>query len=382
MLLRRARTSARSFLADTQSSPNGRKPPPLRRSAMSMEGESTLGMTPKIHKQSRDKMERKSEKKRKREIQENTAPSPAKRHQTEQNPGPSAAQNDQAEASESPEDSPFYLQTSSLYLPLSPIAQLHPLQGLCAEHLSPLILTYYPPFYGVILSYSNARLSEDLQRPGTSDPGRKVLAKSIDEYAVSFVWVTADFVILKPQRGEWIEGWINLQNEGHLGLVCWNLFNASIDRSRMPKQWRWVAGGMGGRRKSSLKKRGEDSMIEDTEQRDEANDVDEMEGHFEDSDGQKIEGDIRFRVMDVVPSSTSEPEKGFLSIEGTMLDEDEENGLVEQDKGKARRKGRVPLGRRTQADHSMAGALGNGQLDGVGEEDVNGSWSAKHRVRY
>ena len=381
-LFRRARTDAKTFWQIRKTHPAVEETPPLRRSAMSIEGESSLGMTPKSHKKSRDKAERKSEKKRKREIEEDTEPSPFKRHQIEQISGPSPAQNDLAEASGSPDDSPFHLQTSSLYLPLSPIAQLHPLQGLCAEHLSPLILTYYPPFHGIILSYSNARLSEDVRRPKAGGIGEKVLAKSIDEYAVSFVWVTADFVIFKPQRGGWIEGWINLQNEGHLGLVCWNLFNASIDRSRLPKEWKWVAGGMSGRRKSSLKKRGKGSEIEDSEQRDESNDVEEVDGYFEDSQGQKIEGKIRFRVKDVVPSSTSEPEKGFLSIEGTMLDDEEDDDLVEQDKGKVRRKGRVPLGRRVQADHSMAGALGNGQFDGVGAEDVDGSWSAKHRVTY
>lgn len=344
-----------------------------------------LGMTPRSHKQSRDKVERKSEKKRKREIQEDTEPSPSKRHHPEHNSRSSAAHNDLAEASGSLEDSHFYIQTSSLYLPLSPIAQLHPLQGLCAEHLSPLILTYYPSFHGVILSYSNVRLSEHLRRPGASGPGEMVLAKSIDEYAVSFVWVTADFVIFKPQRGGWIEGWINLQNEGHLGLVCWNLFNASIDRSRLPKEWKWVAGGTGALGKSSLKKRRKSSEIGDLERQDDSNNVEEVEGYFEDSKGQKIEGKIRFRVKDVVPSSTSEPEKGFLSIEGTVLEEDEEeeeDDLVKQDKSNLRRKGRVPLGRRMQADHTMAGALGNGQLDGVGAEDIDGSGRAKHRATY
>ncbi|KAI4135034.1 MAG: hypothetical protein LQ347_001015 [Umbilicaria vellea] len=355
---------------------------------MSMEAE-PLGMAPRSHKQSRDKAARKSAKKRKREIQDDTELSPSKRHHPEHDSWPSAAHNDLVEASGSPQDSPFYVQTSSLYLPLSPVAQLHPLQGLCAEHLSPLILTYYPPFHGVILSYRNVRLSENLRRPGASGPGEKVLAKSIDEYAVSFVWVTADFVIFKPRRGGWIEGWINLQNEGHLGLVCWNLFNASIDRSRLPKEWKWVAGGTGARRKSSLKKRRKNSEVGDLERHDDSNDIEEVEGHFEDSEGQKIEGKIRFRVKDMVPSSTAEPEKCFLSIEGTVLEqqeeeeeEEEEDGLVEQDKSNVWSKGRVPLGRRMQADHSVAGALANGQLDGVGAVDIDGPGRAKHGVTY
>ena len=349
---------------------------------MSMELERSSGLTPKSHKKPKDKAESKVEKKRKRDAQDDTEPSPSKRHHSEKNPRPSAAPIDLSKVAGSPGDSPFYLQTSSLYLPLSPIAQLHPVQGLCAEHLSPLILTYYPPFHGVVLSYSNARLSEDPNRSGAGSLGEKVLAQSIAEYAVSYVWVTAEFLIFKPQRGGWIEGWINLQNEGHLGLVCWNLFNASIDRKRLPKEWRWVAGGMDGRRKSSLKNRGGGSDIEDTEQQDGAYGVEEVEGHFEDAEGQKIEGRFRFRVKNVEPSLTSEREKGFLSIEGTMLNDEEEKELLEQEINKVRRRGAGPLGRRMQSDHIMAGALGNGQLDGVGAEDVDRLWSAKHRVTY
>ena len=65
-----------------------------------------------------------------------------------------------AAGSESALSSPFHIQTSSIYLPLAPISQRQPLEGICAEHLSPLILTFYPPLGGVILSYNNPRISE------------------------------------------------------------------------------------------------------------------------------------------------------------------------------------------------------------------------------
>lgn len=64
-------------------------------------------------------------------------------------------------------ESPFRLRTASLYLAVSPIALIKPLEGLCAEHLSPLLLTYYPPLGGVILAYSNPRLSESIDDPSS-----------------------------------------------------------------------------------------------------------------------------------------------------------------------------------------------------------------------
>lgn len=121
--------------------------------------------------------------------------------------------------------SPFLQQTTSFYLSLSPCASAFPLEGLCAEHLSPLLLTYYPPLRGIVLAYKNARMSTE--RPdlsskdsNSSTVSKKVLSRSIDEYGVTFVWLTADFLLCRPKKGTWIEGFVNLQNESLLGLVC------------------------------------------------------------------------------------------------------------------------------------------------------------------
>lgn len=202
-----------------------------------------------------------------------------------------------------PEESPFHVQTSSLYLPLAPISQRTPIEGICAEHLSPLILTYYPPFHGVVLSYNNPRLSEE---PYKND-GSHVLMKSIDEYAVSWAWVTAEFLLFKPTRGGWLEGYVNLQNEGHLGIVCWNLFNASIERQRLPKDWKWIG----------------------TEDLDGDGYAEDGVGYYVDGAGIKIDGIVKFRVKDI--ESSHDRERGFLSIEGTMLDDKDENELLEQE---------------------------------------------------
>ncbi|MCJ1353034.1 MAG: hypothetical protein MMC33_003018 [Icmadophila ericetorum] len=231
-----------------------------------------------------------------------------------------------------PEWSPFLLQTFSLYLALSPISQSYPLQGLCAEHLSPLLLTYYPPFRGVVLSHSNARLAEE---PG-EEPKGKVLAQSIDEYAAPFVWVTADFLIFRPRKGGWIEGWVNLQNEDHLGLVCWNLFSASIERKRLSSGWRWIHAKNS--TKKQQKKAGANGMTngigESIGGEDEADGPNYEDGtphgYYEDENGEKVEGRVRFRVLDIETSMSTNREKSFLSIEGSMLTDEEEKELEEQ----------------------------------------------------
>ena len=138
--------------------------------------------------------------------------------------------------------SAFVQQTSSLYLPLSPCAYNFPLEGLCAEHISPLLLTYYPPLKGVVLSYSNARMSEHPNEAidsNTKTGGQKILSRSIDEYAVTYVWLTADFLIFRPKRGTYLEGYVNVQNESILGLICYNYFNAGIERAKLPSDWSW-----------------------------------------------------------------------------------------------------------------------------------------------
>jgi len=210
--------------------------------------------------------------------------------------------------------SPFHVQTASLYLPLAPVSQKYPLEGLCAEHISPLILTYYPPFSGVLLSYNNPRLSE---KP-FKDDGESVLLQNIDEYAVSWAWVTAEFLLLKPEKGALLEGYINLQNQGHLGIVCWNLFNASIEAKRLPSDWKW--------KDVSEMKNSESAEPRETY-------AEEGPGFWVDAEGNKVEGMIQFRVREI--ESSHDRERGFLSIEGTMLSEEDEDELVENERAGA-----------------------------------------------
>ena len=336
----------------------------------------------KSHKKTKNDNIERSEKKRKRKHQDDSQdPSPKKKNRSskDSSKNPAASENPIIPpiSPNSPTGSVFHQQTSSLYLPVSPISQLHPLQGLCAEHLSPLILTYYPPFHGVILSYANARLSSS---PTSTTKNEEVLARSIDEYAASFIWVTAEFLLFRPERGNVLEGYVNLQNEGNVGLVCLNFFNASIERKRLRKDWRWVSGGQGKSRILNKQKLNDDRSAEEEEPQ--TNGFSDMEGHFEDSAGNPIEGPIRFRVKDIETSRSADRESGFLSIGGTMLNEEDEKELREQEALRARRRELKRSGRPRGSEHAMSGALANGGGEGDEDGEQTRKSKSKHRVTH
>lgn len=217
---------------------------------------------------------------------------------------------------------PFVQQTTSFYLALSPIAHQFPLEGLCAEHISPLLLTYYPPMKGVVLSYANPRMSETPENGAQIKKGKHaktVLGQSVDEYAVTYVWLTVDLLVFKPQKDTVLEGYVNLQNESILGLICYNYFNAGIERSRIPKDWQWV----------------EDEAPEEGDMSRKGRR--EAAGHYVNAEGNKVEGKIVFKVKDFEATAGAETGSGSINIYGTLLAGDEDakadedarqNGLV------------------------------------------------------
>lgn len=219
--------------------------------------------------------------------------------------------------------SPFVHQTSSLYLPLSPMAHSFPLAGLCGEHISPHLLSYYPPLKGVMISYSNPRLSETAEEAeersrSSTETGKSVLARSVDEYAVTFVWLIADYLLFRPRKGTVLEGYINVQNESVLGLVCYNYFNAGVERQRLPKDWSWVGGERQGR-----KKEGEEAA----------------EGYYIDGEGKKVEGRVLFRVVDFQANGASEVGGGSIDIVGSLLSKEEDANIEEQSRRETAEKG-------------------------------------------
>ncbi|KAJ0420416.1 hypothetical protein BJY00DRAFT_313091 [Aspergillus carlsbadensis] len=292
-------------------------------------------------------------------------------------------------------DSPYSLTTATLYLPLSPISisPTHALASLLAEHLSPLLLTYYPPLQGIILAYSNASISS--HRPSASstssladlNPQPLTLAATAGEYGVMYVYLTATFLVFRPQRGQLLEGWVNVQSEGFLGAVVLNLFSVGIERKRLPPTWKWVPPGEEDEMQDSsnptssaptssdeddedntsspfdpekehfnpvslasdanpfsydsldaatlttgAKGEGEgDATAQDQQIAFDTSD-ESLEGHFQSISGHRVRGTVKFRVVDIDIIPGSERDRGFLSIEGTMLSPDEEAKVLEDEK--------------------------------------------------
>ncbi|OJI88714.1 hypothetical protein ASPTUDRAFT_50704 [Aspergillus tubingensis CBS 134.48] len=346
------------------------------------------------------------EKDRKRKHKDTTSPSKKKRkHESDATSSKKSSKKSQSKTSTNTStskpttpDSPYTLTTATLYLPLSPISisPTHALASLLAEHLSPLLLTYYAPLKGIVLAYSNASISSTPPPSSTNivnaeDPNLPqplTLARTAGEYGVLYVYLTATFLVFRPQRGQILEGWVNVQSEGFLGAIVLNLFSVGIERKRLPPSWKWIPPGE--ELEEEQQQQQETSTTSATEKEDNndedsdssstsegnkkksafdpakelfrpialAEDVNPLadtdptststnnnatgdydddetaaaEGYFQSVSGHRVRGTIKFRVVDVDVIPGSERESGFLSIEGTMLDEEEEKRVLEEER--------------------------------------------------
>ncbi|KAI6090622.1 hypothetical protein F4821DRAFT_255859 [Hypoxylon rubiginosum] len=231
---------------------------------------------------------------------------------------------------------PFFTQTVSQYLPLFPSGLVEPIEGFADQHLRPLLNRYVPSFRGVLLAYRNPRVGE---APGkgslTEESGMEdvVLLESINEYAVNYGWLTVEVDLFCPTRGAWMEGSVNLQGEGHIGVVCWDMFNASIEAARLPRGWRWVDLLSKGKEtskdkgKNDRRKTAEEAKLPTPEPlEDQENDETQIHttGYWVDESGTRIRGGSKlyFRIKHYEVGISGD--YGYLSMEGTMLGEVEE----------------------------------------------------------
>lgn len=253
---------------------------------------------------------------------------------------------------------PFYTQTTSLYVPFFPIGFDKPLTNVAAQHLDPLLNHYSPTLRGVLLSYSNLCLSDRPVKASTVNPPTdetEAFLHARDEYGVGFGFLTFDAHLFVPSRGKWMEGVLQLQSEGHIGVVCWNKFNASIEAKRLPKGWKWV--DLGG--EEGAAQNGADSW-EDNEghqhqeeegaltgaDQNQPHVVEQMHstGYWVDENGRKVSGKLRFRIKNFDVGLAGD--YGYLAIEGTFLDPEAERALAaeEREVEKKRRSRQNPNG--------------------------------------
>lgn len=273
-----------------------------------------------------------------------------KHHETLGNMEDDAMDLDDAHASSEPQEDqifPFFTQAVSLYVPFFPNGFEKPLSNVAAQHLDPLLNHYSPTLRGVLLSYSNLNLSDRPVKASVVNPPTDetpALLRSVDEYAVGFGWLTFDAQLFVPSRGKWMEGVLQLQNEGHVGVVCWSKFNASIEAKRLPKGWKWV--DLAKAKKSDMTSGSDslpspDSDAENATENQEEEDmldgedlqvVEQMHttGYWVDERGRKVSGKLRFRIKNFDVGLAGD--YGYLSIEGTCLDEDAERALAAEER--------------------------------------------------
>lgn len=258
-----------------------------------------------------------------------------------------------------PKEYPFFSQTFSQRIPVWPAAFDEPITKMAREYLDPMLNRYSPKFKGVLLAYKNVNLSEGPRRADPEDPptdDTPVVLESVECYAPPFAWLTADLHLFVPSRGAWMEGVINLQSEGHIGVVCFDKFNASISRRSLPRGWTWVD-------------QPEDEVVEEEEKLEPAAEEDPFvegqeggegegeggkkaeevpqlrsSGYWLDQNGDRVTGKIYFRIKNFSSGSTGD--YTYLSLQGTMLDDESERESVAEEKAieKARRARQSPGG--------------------------------------
>lgn len=191
----------------------------------------------------------------------------------------------------------FHTVSTSLYVSLAPCHIANPINGIKAQHLDPLIMTYFNKAKGVVLSYSNIKLSEDNISTDSQDQTISI-AKISNSSPFTFLWVTVDLLIWRPQLGDVLEGYIYMQTASHIGLLLHDTFNASIKKYNMPNDW------------SFIPSQADEYAVEDEEA---SNNRFKSFGYWVDENEVKIEGKLNFTIKAIHTTGR------VVSVEGTLI---------------------------------------------------------------
>jgi DNA-directed RNA polymerase I subunit RPA43 len=190
-------------------------------------------------------------------------------------------------------------------------------------------MSYHAPLKGVILAHQNARPTE----------GEGATSRCIDQYGASFLWVTVEVLVFRPSKGAWLRGQISIQTPTHINLMVYNVFNARIEKNKLPADWKFIEeededeidneSPLGSAETAPAKRAVRDRQFR------------RITGSYYDGAGNKIEGVINFRAIDFdVIRSGGDSHRTLISIEGSLRKDDFEK-VTEQD-------GALPSSRRGQ----------------------------------
>jgi DNA-directed RNA polymerase I subunit RPA43 len=182
-----------------------------------------------------------------------------------------------------PTPSPFTLSRMTLLLDINPIGLLYAQETALAACLAPLVGSYFTPLDGLILSFhapwlqnappknlkrslpnksatrildaayaadlAFAHAHPDEEPPEPEDTPlaklKKVKGLCHDEDEAPKVWISASFLLFRPQIGMKLMGFVNMQTESSVSLLLYNLFTVSIDAKRLGPGFKWVPAGSG-----------------------------------------------------------------------------------------------------------------------------------------
>ncbi|KAJ9616540.1 hypothetical protein H2200_000259 [Cladophialophora chaetospira] len=307
--------------------------------------------------------------------------------------------------------SSFYSTRLSLYVSIPAISLENGTSSLLATHLAPLLLTYFPPAQGIVLGFSdpvvsakpNVGMNLPLLPPqdGDIETQADIFAETADEFGVCWTWLKATFLVFRPQRGDELHGWTNVTSEGFVGLVSYNYFQAAVGQTRIPGDWKWNGPTREQAQRNRKKGRkgrlrdedGGDSIQENGTQETETTLVETSSsqiplghdgGYFVDGDGAKIKSTLKFRVLDTEVVPAYEKGKWSLQIDGTLLDEEAERRIVEEERAKFERAQQRSRSTSPGAsDVVMSGGLRRSiSREGSIASRISGQTPARHRVTY
>lgn len=194
----------------------------------------------------------------------------------------------------------FHTVTTSLYVSLAPIHLNDPINGIKAQHLDPLIMSYFAKADGVVLSYSNIQIGKENITTDTNDEPITV-ARIEGSSPFTFLWITVDLLIWRPQIGDVLEGSMYMQTASHIGLLIHDTFNASIKKYSIPQNWEFIPN------QEDEISNNEDGKFKSF-------------GYWQDEDQNKVEGKINFTVKTIYTSGKVVSVEGSLITPGSEVD--------------------------------------------------------------
>lgn len=179
----------------------------------------------------------------------------------------------------------FHKVSTSMYVSLAPMFSQKPVAGIKSQHLDPLVTRYFAPAGGVVLAHYNLKL----YKRGADSDKASVMGKFVNESPFTFMWISTDLLVWKPQVGDRLEGYVNMQTPSHIGLLVHDTFNCSIKYANIPEDWVFTPFAEG---QSASHQESTTSVAKKDRVR-------QSMGYWSDGSGQRVDGKLEFIIKSV-----------------------------------------------------------------------------------